>query len=229
MIEITKHRYILLQILKDIYSDIKLCSVLGFKGGTAAYLFYELGRFSVDLDFDLLDMEEKDYVFNKIFEIIKEYGEIKEHVEKRNTLFFLLSYKNDSQNIKVEVFKRNFGSRYSINNYLGIPMLVMLKEDMFAHKLVALLEREGKTNRDIYDVWFFLKNNWEINEEIIKIRTDDNLKICLEKCMRILSKKSNRKILSGIGELLDNKQKVWVKANLTNDTIFLLRLKKSEK
>lgn len=36
-------------------------------------------------------------------------------------------------------------------------MLVMAKEDMFAHKLIATRERVGKTNRHVYDVWFFLK------------------------------------------------------------------------
>lgn len=31
-------------------------------------------------------------------------------------------------------------------------------------------------------------------------------------------------ILSGLGELLDNKQKTWVKSQLRSDTIFLLKL-----
>ena len=50
-------------------------------------------------------------------------------------------------------------------------MKVMVREDMAAHKLVAMYERSGQTNRDIYDVWFFLKNNWPINEKIIEKRT----------------------------------------------------------
>jgi len=35
---------------------------------------------------------------------------------------------------------------------------------------------------------------------------------------------SDRNILSGIGELLDAKQKAWAKANLRKETIFLLQL-----
>lgn len=54
-----KHTLIMTQILKDIYSDVTISSLLGFKGGTAAYLFYDLPRFSVDLDFDLLENSEK--------------------------------------------------------------------------------------------------------------------------------------------------------------------------
>lgn len=34
-----------------------MSSVLGFKGGTAALLFYGLPRLSVDLDFDLIKPE----------------------------------------------------------------------------------------------------------------------------------------------------------------------------
>jgi len=54
-LDIATHNNLLVQILKDIYSDTDISPFLGFKGGTAAYLFYDLPRFSVDLDFDLLD------------------------------------------------------------------------------------------------------------------------------------------------------------------------------
>lgn len=58
MLDRNVHRTVLLQILKDIYTDSSLGPILGFKGGTAANLFYGLGRFSVDLDFDLLEQEK---------------------------------------------------------------------------------------------------------------------------------------------------------------------------
>ena len=47
------------RILKDIYTDVSIAPLLGFKGGTCAYLFYGLPRFSVDLDFDLLEVNEE--------------------------------------------------------------------------------------------------------------------------------------------------------------------------
>jgi predicted nucleotidyltransferase component of viral defense system len=40
---------------------------------------------------------------------------------------------------------------------------------MFANKLVALSDRS--VNRDIYDVYFFLKNMWDINEYVVIERT----------------------------------------------------------
>jgi hypothetical protein len=55
------------------------------------------------------------------------------------TIIGYLSYDDRSQNIKIEINRRIYGSRYEMNNYLGISMLVMVKEDMFAHKLVEAL------------------------------------------------------------------------------------------
>ena len=53
-----KHQLIMSRILKDIYSDVEISSFLGFKGGTATYFFYDLSRFSVDLDFDLINSSD---------------------------------------------------------------------------------------------------------------------------------------------------------------------------
>jgi len=101
----------------------------------------------------------------------------------------------------------------------------MVQEDMVANKLVALLERKGETNRDIYDAWFFLTHHWPINEEIITLRTEKPFKVFIKDCIKILEKVSNRHILSGIGELLTPEQKIWVKKNLISDVLFLLKTK----
>ena len=205
------HKVKLIQILKDIYSNTALSPYLGFKGGTAAYLFYDLSRFSVDLDFDLLDETKTDFVFEQIHQILKGHGKI--------------SYQDQSHTVKIEINRREFGSRYELKTYLGISMLVMVPADMLAHKLMAMIERMGKTNRDIYDVWFFLKNNWPLNYEIVEQRSALPFKELLQKCIQALEKMSDHKILNGIGELLDLEQKKWAKTGLRKDTIFLLKLR----
>ena len=225
MLDINTHKTILLQILKDIYTDTSLGPVLGFKGGTAAYLFYRLERFSVDLDFDLLDSEQESSVYKKLEVILDQYGVIKEKHQKQHTLLFVLSYDDQSQNIKIEVNLRNFGSSFQLKNYLGIPMLVMVREDMFAHKLVAMLERKKTANRDVYDVWHFLKNRWPVNKQIVEKRTRMSFKDYLRKCLAFVESLNDRNILAGMGELLDEKQKTWARANLKKDTIFLLKIR----
>ena len=161
-------------------------------------------------------------------ETLKSYGEIKQADHKRFSFLFLLSYTEKShgaQNVKVEINRREFGSKFEIKPYLGISMKVMVQEDMFAHKLCAMFERIGKTNRDIYDVWFFLHNNWEINKEIVISRSGMSFEKFLRTSIKALEKMSSQRILSGLGELLDAKQKTWVKSSLIPETLFLLNLK----
>jgi len=222
-LDYSKHKNILLQILKDIYSDTSIAPHLGFKGGTAALLFYDLTRDSVDLDFDLLDESKELAVFEKIQKIVAGYGKIVDSRIKRFNLVNIISYDTKSQNIKVEVNRRQFGSKYDLKTLLGISMLVMVREDMFAHKLMAMHERVGKTSRDIYDAWFFLKNNWSINKEIVEQRSGKSFKELLQATAEQLEKMENRNILVGLGEFLTESQKDWARAKLRDETIFLLK------
>jgi len=203
---------------------------LGFKGGTAALLFYDLNRDSIDLDFDLLDESKEAEVFEKINKIAKSYGTIVDSHIKHFNLLNVISYAPGAQKIKVEVNRRNFGSKYEVMTLLGISMLVMIREDMFAHKLMAMRERVGKTSRDIYDVWFFLKNNWPINKTIVEQRSEVSFKELLQKSVEQLEKVDNKHILDGLGDFLTEPQKDWARAKLRTETIFLLKARmKSEK
>ncbi len=224
-LDIAIHKTILFQILKDIYSDTTISPFLGFKGGTAALMFYGLDRFSVDLDYDLLDESKEDYVFERIITIVKKYGTLKESYKKRFNLFCLLSYEDKAHNVKVEINRRQFGSKYEIKTYLGISMQVMVIEDMFAHKLVAMHERMGKTSRDVYDVWFFLKNRFPINKEIVEKRAGMPFNEFLKKCISQLENMDSRRILNGVGELLTTSQKGWAKVKLKEEAISLLKLR----
>ena len=223
-LDYSKHKNILLQILKDIYSDTSIAPYLGFKGGTAAMMFYDLPRNSVDLDLDLLDETRENDVFEKINKIVSNYGKITDSYMQKSNLRNIISYDPKAQNIKVEVNRRQFGSKYEIKTLLGISMLVMVKEDMFAHKLIAMLERIGKTSRDVFDVEYFAKNNWPINRKIVEERSGLSFKKALEKCIAILESMDNKHILDGLGELLTDAQKDSARAKLKSDTLFTLKM-----
>ena len=223
MLNQNKHRQILVRILKDIFSDHELAQSLVFKGGTMAYLFYDLPRFSVDLDFDLLG----DSVLglrDKIKSILEKYGTIKQDDDKRYSLFFLLSYEIGSHNIKIDINKRNFGSKYEVKNYLGIDIPVMQSEYMVANKLVAMYERMEEATRDIFDVHYFLSKHFEFDKQIIKERTGLEYHDFVNSCVDKLQKIKTNKLLNGIGELIDEKQKFWVKNKMIEETILLLKL-----
>jgi len=227
-LSIPTHRNIMVNILKDIFSDTTIGPFLGLKGGTAVYLFYGLPRFSVDLDFDILDPEKRDHIFEQMKKLLAAYGEIKEEDKKSGSLFFNLAYKNKlegAQNIKIDMSSRRFGSKYEVRSYLGISMNVMVREDIVAHKMAAMRERGDTTNRDLFDVWFFLKNDWPLNREILKERTGLSYKEFLQESILRLEKTEDRDMLSGLGELVETeKQKAWIRMKLKSDLIFLLKL-----
>ena len=43
--DVNKHKFFMLQILKDVFSDAELVDCLAFNGGTALMFFYGLPRF----------------------------------------------------------------------------------------------------------------------------------------------------------------------------------------
>jgi predicted nucleotidyltransferase component of viral defense system len=150
MVHINKHKFFLTQILKDIYSDIELANYLGFKGGTALMFFYDLPRFSVDLDFNLLDLTKEKTVYEKVRKILLKYSKIFDEAMKFYGPIIVLDYGVGERKLKIEISHRQWNNHYERKNLLGINMQVMVAPDMFAHKLCALLDRGQLTNRDIF-------------------------------------------------------------------------------
>jgi predicted nucleotidyltransferase component of viral defense system len=230
-LDIKEHKINLTNILIDIYKDTLLGSVLGFKGGTAAVLFYNLPRFSVDLDFDLIadykegSKEMKDFVNNMSNLLSKKYS-IKDQSIKYNTLFWLVSYGKGLANIKVEVSTRDTSlNYYTLKSLYGVNVKVMDIGDMIAHKMVALMDRKILANRDLFDVHYFLSTSYanDINYEIIKNRTGKDPVEFYRELYEFVSNVDNSTILNGLGEVLDKGQKDWVKAKLKEELLGLIK------
>ncbi len=216
MLNKEKHRQIMFNILKDIFES-DLSSVLAFKWWTCAYFLYWLERFSTDLDFDLIWIDQN--LDKKLIQILNKYWKIKEW-QKR----LILSYWKKDYNIKIDICRNiNKSNNYKILNFFGTDIRVQEKSTMFSNKLIALLERN--TNRDIYDVYFFLKNTFDINENLILERTKETKKELFLKIVKKLEKLwTNYKILDWLWEVLkDEKHKSFVKNKLINDLIWLLK------
>lgn len=224
MLDINKHKFYLISVLKDIYSDIELATTLGFKGGTAHMLFYGLPRFSVDLDFNLLNHNISGPVFSKVRSILLNYGTIKDEAEKHFGLLVVLDYGTNERNMKIEISNRTFPDSYEIKNYLGISMNVMVKPDLFAHKLCALLDRNILTNRDIFDIYHFMNQKTPVNKKIVEIRMGKEFKEYLDLCITRIEKINSRTLLSGLGELVNPDLKDFVRTKLKTETIQLLKI-----
>ena len=226
MFEINRHKFFLVQILKDIYSDIELASMLGFKGGTAMMFFYDLPRFSVDLDFNLITRDNQDLVYKKVRSILLKYGKIADEAKKFNGPLFVLDYGAGERKLKVEISNREFDNHYEMKNFLGINIMVMTEADMFAHKVCALLDRNALTNRDIFDSWFFMQRKTPINTNLVEARMQMPYADYIQNCIDKLESLSDRGLLQGLGELMDPEIKTFVKTKLRKEAISLFRFYK---
>jgi predicted nucleotidyltransferase component of viral defense system len=224
MVDINRHKFFLLQLLKEIYSDPELASILGFKGGTALMFFYDLPRFSVDLDLDLLDPDKAGIVYHKIRDIVLKYGSIFDEAKKHFGVLVVLDYGRGERKLKIEISGRQFNSRYEIKDLLGFSVKVMVLPDMFAHKLCALTDRKIPIHRDIFDTWFFLQRRTPVNKAIVETRMKMSFGEYLERCIDLLKSLKGRHLLDGLGELTDPAMKIFVKTKLLQETIRLLRM-----
>ena len=77
--------------------------------------------------------------------------------------------------------------------------------------------------RDIHDIWYFAKSSWDIDTEVLKVRTGKNAKECFADCIAVIEEVKDNQILQGLGELLGEKEKAWIKTYLRKEAIFLLK------
>lgn len=219
-----KHKLYMAQILSQIFKDKDLCNVLGFKGGTALMFFYDLPRFSTELDFNLLDESKQDMVYEKVRRILLKYGSIDDEAKKLYGPILVLNYGRGERMLKVEISNRQYDNHYETKTLAGTDIRVLTTPDMFAHKLCAMGERLSP--RDIFDVWFFLDQlHASINENIIRQRTGKSVAEYAEWCSRRVCESSPKLLMQGLGEVIDDvRTKNFVKSKLIDETTQLLKL-----
>jgi hypothetical protein len=138
----------------------------------------------------------------------------------------VLDYGINERKLKVEISNRVFENKYEIKNLLGIDVKVLVKEDMFAHKLCALLDRDTIANRDIFDCWFFMQRQTPVNISIVESRMSRSFSQYIQTCIERLDPMSNKGLLQGMGELMDSKMKRFVRLELHSEVLRLLKFYK---
>ncbi len=164
-----------------------------------------------------------DMVYEKVRRILLKHGVIHDEAKKFFGIVSVLDYGVGERKLKVEISNRNFGDRYEVRNLLGVNMQVMVAPDMFAHKLCAMLDRTAITNRDIFDCWFFMERKTPVNAAIVEARMEMPLADYLGKCIDTLEGMTDRGMLNGLGELMDEDMKKFVRTRLRTETITLLK------
>lgn len=213
----THQRYLSL-LLTDI---VKVFSEkLAFKGGTCAYFFYNLPRFSFDLDFDMREPFSSADT-DRLREVVSRHGRFKEYHDKQYTLFGVFDYGKGHPNIKIEVNKRLWKNNvYKPAWLLGTALFISDETTLLTNKLVALTDRKTAVARDLYDGWYYLKAGFPVSGKLVSERTGKTLEDYFRSLIAFIRKTyTPRNLLQGLGEALDAKQKAWAKAHLIGETI----------
>lgn len=231
ILDTQNHETNMKRILREIYQHPKLQSQLIFKGGTCLYFFYNLPRFSTDLDFSFHNKADIDQVpRSDLTKIVSKHLSIKSEEDKRFTWLWVGSFDKDKQKVKVEVNKRRFSDTYAEYEFYGLIVRGLDLSSMFAHKLCAITDRKKLVNRDLYDTWWLLTQNAPIRDQIIKERMEQTVGECLKTVIDYIKKNANNThILQGLGEVLNQPQKNWARDHLLKELLFELKMRSESK
>ena len=210
------------KVLIALYKNDVLGRELIFKWGTCAMLFYGLPRLSVDLDFDLKSeytLEMWRILQKNLSMILLGFWEITDMAEKYNTILYEVRYKDYEKRLKIEISKRRNKVKTLQKNFLWENIILVSKDTLFSQKLIALLHRKWITNRDIFDIWFFLSQGTDIDASIIEDFTESPIGAYLERVYNFIEAYDFQKALYWLGELLDTTQKNFVKHKMQNEIL----------
>ncbi len=162
-------------------SKSRLADKLVFKGGTALKkIYFADARFSEDLDFSVLDVDEREIMneLNALFEG-KEFNGVRfitlEKEKTRVGMHAALKFSSilgQPQRIRFDFsFRDNLAlkpERRIVADDYGLgdaKLLVLPLEELFAEKIHALYGRTAA--RDLYDAWFLSKHGVKTDQRII--------------------------------------------------------------
>ena len=156
--------YILTMVLRQVYADETLKTLLVLKGGTALHKLYLHRRLSLDLDFTALRPVALDEVKGAL-EVAEIQGQVKDYQVFHDALTInQLGYLGPlgyPSSITVNVSFRERVILPPVTHVLEnlyfepFPVTAMELEEMVAEKLRAALMR--KAPRDYFDLWLVLK------------------------------------------------------------------------
>lgn len=179
-LHILEQDYIQSLFLNELYRED---DSLVFKGGTYLKHAFGLDRFSEDLDFTIYDVGDIEKVLHEVSDNLMSYGVEAniDRIEDREISFNArLRYrgplyegsKKSIGNIKIEISKREdvllepewTRLFFEYPEVRVLSALGLQKEEVLAEKLRALSSRSK--GRDLYDVWFLLKQDISLNKEL---------------------------------------------------------------
>lgn len=166
MQDLIKQEQFEIEVLNRLNSGRFLPSLI-FGGETMLRLCHGLDRFSIDLDFWLLQEKKSADLSNALKDYLAQYYTIRDAMDKFYTILLELKSPHYPRSLKIEVRKEagKFRTEQAIAYSRYSTQQVMVKtvslSDMMASKVSAFLDR--KEIRDVYDIEFLVKRGVPLN------------------------------------------------------------------
>ena len=226
------HKSTLHRLLMEIVDRPLMAQSLAFKGGSCAAMLGYLDRFSVDLDFDVLegvDEAELRKIFHQVFEQLG----FSVTLEFDKVLFFQLRYPSSPRKrntLRVSATSGRIGSnQYKVQYFPEIDRLINSQtiETMFANKLVAVTDRYAQhqtiAGRDIYDIHHFFVQGHAYHGAIIRERTGLEPKEYFGNLIDFIREHVTQTIINeDLNSLMPHKQFQQVRKILIPETLAIL-------
>ena len=216
MRELIKQEQFGLEVLDRLQSG-RFLDRLVFGGGTMLRLCFGLDRYSVDLDFWLLNKNrENDFDhtawFSALRQFLARFYEIRDAADKFHTFVIELKSPDYPRSLKLEMrkgvkmTKTERAIAYSRHSSVQVYVRTMPLPEMMTSKIAAFLQR--KEIRDAYDLEFLVKKGVQVDispkkaDQVLTAiaaltRQDYNVKLCslLEADQRPYYRQNNFRIL----------------------------------
>ncbi len=190
-----------------------------FKGGTALRIIFQSPRYSVDLDFSAGSIEGIDDLLLAVLQDLHNEGltisSIPASEPTSGGYISLLDFTSPLFNPRVqlnvqkkEVDASSANSKLVTNDFTPPYTIVYLKDEILvAEKIEAFLTRENAKERDFFDLYFILNDNYLRS----LVKQDDQLK---EKILTRLNILDDNEIRNGLRDLLPvNYQQLLTNSN----------------
>lgn len=226
------HKSQLNRLLIEIIDRPALSQVLAFKGGTCAGMLGYLDRFSVDLDFDVLQNAGETALREEFLQVF-EYLGLTVIEALKNALMFRLRYPSkpgQRSNLKVSANSQVVqANKYRVVYLPEVDRLMNCQtlETMFANKLVAVTDRHDLygtvAGRDIYDIHHFFIHGYSYNAQVILERTALEPRAYFGKLSDFIKKHVTQTIINeDLNTLLPYQQFQQIRKVLIPETLSLL-------
>jgi predicted nucleotidyltransferase component of viral defense system len=192
-------------------------SHIAFKGGTALKLFYDLPRYSEDVDYDAFGAVSPEHlmgIINSLF--LKRGWEVTDAAVKFHTIIVELRFKGPDRNfhVKIEISTREKELKTTVMPLRGVPVVTLEPAFLMTEKLLTFLYRQS--GRDIFDAWFILNNAYPLDEAMIKGAFGDRSAF-FKALLHTVKKADSKKILRDTGKLLKRELRDWIKTSFLSD------------